>query len=66
MSDPKRSASKTLTWRAVATTDTFLIAWFVTGEPWVGVSIASIEFFTKIVFYYIHERAWDRVEWGRE
>lgn len=65
MSSTKRSATKTLTWRLVATTDTFLIAWLVTGEPLVGISIAGIEFFTKIVFYYIHERAWDRVDWGR-
>ena len=30
--DKKRHLAKTLTWRVVATTDTFLIAWIITGK----------------------------------
>jgi len=61
---PRRSAAKTLSWRAIATTDTFLIAWFITGEPLIGMSIASIEVITKIVLYYAHERAWSHSDWN--
>jgi uncharacterized membrane protein len=42
-SQAKRSLAKTLTWRILATTDTFLIAWLITGKlNWAG-AIAGIE-----------------------
>jgi uncharacterized membrane protein len=30
-----------------------------------AVSIASAEALTKIALYYVHERVWRRVRWGR-
>jgi uncharacterized membrane protein len=60
-----RSLIKTLTWRVLATSDTFAIGYLVTGNvAWAG-SIAGIEVATKLVAYYFHERAWSRVKWGR-
>lgn len=61
----KRSGIKAVTWRGIATLDTFLIAWFVTGEPLVGLSIITIEVATKFMLYYVHERAWSKMEWGQ-
>lgn len=61
----KRSGIKALTWRGIATLDTFLIAWFITGEPLVGLSIITIEVVTKFALYYAHERAWSKMEWGQ-
>jgi len=60
----KRSGMKALTWRGVATLDTFLIAWLITGEPLVGLSIITIEVATKFGLYYFHERAWSKLGWG--
>ena len=60
-----RSLTKTLTWRILATSDTFLIAWFITGKwDWAG-AIAGIEVITKMFLYYMHERGWDKVKFGR-
>ncbi len=60
----RRSLAKTLTWRTTATLDTFVISYFVTGSAaWAG-AIAGIEVVTKVVFYYLHERAWARTSWG--
>lgn len=56
----KRHIAKTLTWRIIATTDTFLIAWFITGQINWAAGIASIEVLTKILLYYFHERVWYR------
>ena len=54
----RRHLAKTLTWRVLATTDTFIIAWVVTGQwNWAG-AIAGIEVLTKMFLYYFHERAW--------
>ena len=37
----------------------------VTGNTSYAISIASAEAVTKIVLYYVHERIWRRVAWGR-
>ena len=61
-----RSLAKTITWRILATSDTFLIAWLITGKwSWAG-AIAGIEVITKMFLYYGHERVWDKIKWGRE
>ena len=47
----RRSLVKTLTWRILATTDTFLISWLITGRlAWAG-AIAGIEVCTKMFLY---------------
>ena len=59
-----RSIIKTLTWRTVASIDTFIIAWIVTSDPLAGGLIAAIEVATKIGLYYLHERAWSHATVG--
>ena len=59
-----RTIVKTVTWRVVASLDTFGIAWWITGDPWAGASIAGLEIITKIILYYVHERGWSHVDWG--
>ncbi|MFZ3035104.1 MAG: DUF2061 domain-containing protein [Parvibaculum sp.] len=56
-----RSVLKSISWRVTASTDTFLIAWFVTGAPTTGGAIALGEILTKIVWYYVHERIWAHI-----
>ncbi len=61
----KRTLAKTVSWRAVATLDTFIISYLVTGSgTWAG-AIAGFEVLTKVVIYYCHERVWMRIYWGR-
>lgn len=54
----KRHLAKAVSWRVVGTLDTVALGWLITGDPIVGVQIGSIELLTKIVLYYVHERAW--------
>ena len=56
----RKSVMKTLSWRVIATTTTFVISWVVTGSVLAGGVIASIEFWAKLALYYVHERAWSR------
>jgi uncharacterized membrane protein len=44
--------------------DTFVIGWIVTGRTAVAGTIAATELLTKIVLYYVHERAWAFIPWG--
>jgi len=62
----KRSGMKAITWRTLATLDTFLIAWLITGEVVIAASIIGIEVITKFALYYFHERAWAGSLWGME
>lgn len=56
----KISAFKTVTWRVLATADTFVISYIITGRLLFATSIASIEIITKLCLYYWHERMWDK------
>ena len=61
----RRSLIKSVTWRVIASLDTFLIAWLVTGRiSWAG-TIASFEILTKTFLYYFHERGWNYIFWGK-
>lgn len=61
MESKKKSIIKTFTWRLLATATTFIIGWLVTGSIALGLGIASIEFWAKLVLYYFHERVWSRI-----
>ena len=60
-----RSIAKAMSWRATGSIDTFVISWFITGNTTIAGSIAGTEIVTKIAFYYLHERVWALVPWGR-
>ena len=61
----QRSAVKAIVWRCIGTADTFAISWFITKEPITAGAIASFEIVTKTILYYLHERGWNKVSWGR-
>jgi uncharacterized membrane protein len=60
-----RSILKAVSWRTLGTVDTFAISWFMTGRVEIAGSIALLEVGTKIAWYYLHERVWAAVGWGR-
>ena len=60
-----RSLVKAFTWRMVATLDTFVLSYLVTGSGAIAGTIASFEVLTKMAIYFFHERAWSLIPWGR-
>ena len=56
--DRLHSALKAFSWRAVATLTTIGISYLVTHNIRLATSIGSIEVVSKLILYYIHERAW--------
>ncbi len=60
----KRTATKTTTWRVIASLDTFLLALIFTGNVGTAISIGGIEVITKLILYYLHERAWVKIPFG--
>ena len=61
----RRSFVKAISWRVCGSLDTTILTLLVTGSLKYALSIASAEALTKIVLYYIHERIWRKVPWGR-
>jgi uncharacterized membrane protein len=61
-----RSLAKAVSWRTFASIDTFIISFFVTGKISLAGTIAAVEVMTKIVIYYLHERAWAAIPWGHQ
>ena len=62
---PIRSIAKALSWRVVGTLDTLVVSYILTGEIAVAASIASVDFLTKLVLYFFHERFWNAIKWGK-
>jgi uncharacterized membrane protein len=63
---PIRSLAKAFSWRVTGSVDTLLLSWFFTGNLKIAAAIGSTEVITKMVLYYLHERAWNRVSLGRD
>lgn len=63
---PVRSLAKAVSWRVTGTIDTFIISWIITGHVLLATGIAFTEILTKIVLFWLHERVWNRIKWGRK
>lgn len=61
----RRSVIKALSWRATGTVDTIVVSFIVTGRLKLAFSIGFVELFTKVGLYYLHERIWNRIGFGR-
>ncbi len=68
-----RSLVKAITWRLIGSLDTFVVSFIVASlfhRPLINAasiagSIATTETLTKIILYFVHERIWARIRWGR-
>ena len=54
----KRHIAKTISWRVIGTLDTMILSAIITGSWKIGLTIGGIEVITKMVLYFLHERAW--------
>lgn len=63
-SSQSRHIAKTITWRVVGTIDTMLLAWWISGNPMIGLKVGLAEVLTKMILYYLHERLWYRINFG--
>ena len=54
----KRHIAKTVSWRIIGTLDTMLLSSIITGSWTIGLTIGGVEVLTKMLLYFLHERAW--------
>lgn len=65
---PARSIAKAISWRIIASLSTFIIFYFTAGSK-VAIEIITaavgVEVVSKMLIYYVHERIWANVIWGK-
>ena len=60
-----RSVMKAISWRATGSFDTFIVAVVITGNSKLAGGVALAEVLTKTGLYYVHERIWALIPWGK-
>lgn len=74
LESPMRSISKAISWRIIASATTFLISFVIfknltdksLSETFqTAGAITGVDFFAKLLFYYMHERLWTNIDWGK-
>lgn len=65
MDTHKRTLVKALSWRVIATIITAIVALAVTGKLRIAVTIGIVDTLIKLAAYYMHERCWLRIDFGK-
>ena len=61
----RRSIVKAVTWRVIAFSITFGMAYVFTGDCKISGAIGACESGVKLFSYVLHERIWQHVSWGK-
>lgn len=62
----KRSIVKMLTYRAILTALLAIISWIFTGNLGQTTVITIVFSVSATAIYYLHERVWNGIKWGRQ
>jgi uncharacterized membrane protein len=62
---PLRSLAKAITYRLSGSIITGVIAYVVTRHTQLAVGVGFADVTCKLALYYLHERIWDQIGWGR-
>lgn len=65
MNSKKRSLAKTVTYRLISSAIGFLVVWILSDNAKTGAMFSLAEIIYKPLQYYIHERVWQHIKWGR-
>ena len=61
-----RSIAKAVSWRVLGTLATATLVFVFTGRLGLSLAIGGLEFGAKIGLFWLHERLWDRLRFGKE
>ena len=65
-STKSRSFTKSLTWRLIAIISTFVITYSMTMDLSFATSLTVVSNIINFILYYVHERVWLKITWGRK
>ena len=61
-----RSLLKSVSWRILGTIDTIIISYLITDTLEFALRIGFVELLTKMGLYFLHERLWNKIKWGKK
>lgn len=61
-----RSVLKMITWRLIIAGQYFVIGYWTTGSAAFGAGLAGFTTVLNSTLYFLHERAWNRADWGKQ
>ena len=61
----RRSLAKAVSWRIVAAIITTLVVLAMTGRMEFAAKVGLIDTLIKLGVYFVHERAWNKIDYGR-
>ena len=62
----RRSIIKAISWRTWATVTTAVLVFIFTGKFALAITIGLLEVIAKMVLYFVHERFWQRIRYGKK
>ncbi len=65
MEQHKRTLVKTITWRLIALFVTIVVVYIYSGDIKGSLAIGFSANIIKMALYYVHERVWNRISFGR-
>ena len=66
MESRARSIVKAVSYRILGSITTGLIVFVITGKADLSLGVGGLDMVAKIAVYFVHERIWDRIAFGRE
>ena len=60
-----RSIAKAISYRLLGSISTALIVFVFSGNAKISAGIGALDVVTKLALYYLHERVWNYVPYGR-
>ncbi len=66
MENRVRSVLKAISWRIIATLVTILLVVAFSRDLALGTIVGVTKFIVKTIIYYLHERVWNLIEFGRK
>jgi uncharacterized membrane protein len=60
-----RSLAKAISYRVLGSTGTALVVFYFSGNMTVSLSAGALDMLLKISLYFVHERLWNHIPFGR-
>jgi uncharacterized membrane protein len=61
----KRTIAKVVSWRVAITASNMTAGFIASGDWMVGLKVALLALFVNSTIFWLHERAWNRIQWGK-
>jgi len=65
MDSNARSLAKAVSYRTLGSTGTALVVFLFSGNMTLSLGAGALDMLLKITLYYLHERIWNHIPYGR-